>query len=131
MEFLKWEEKYSVGVSVIDEQHQQLFRLLNTFIGNFGKASREEIQATLDAMVEYIDYHFQSEEPHYRKHPDFAVHQREHAIFIKKTRDFQKAMQEHKEDLSLAVLNFLLSWLKNHILTTDLKFFSDMRAMNV
>ena len=36
MDLIRWEEKYSVGVSEIDNQHQQLFTLLNNFILNFG-----------------------------------------------------------------------------------------------
>jgi len=31
MDLIRWEEKYSVGVREIDNQHQQLFTLLNNF----------------------------------------------------------------------------------------------------
>jgi hemerythrin len=36
MDLIRWEEKYSVGVSEIDNQHQQLYKLQNNFILNFG-----------------------------------------------------------------------------------------------
>lgn len=49
MVLIKWEKKYSVGVSKIDNQHQQLFEVLNKFILNFGAGnSREEVQSVLE-----------------------------------------------------------------------------------
>ena len=131
MDFIKWEEKYSTGLEVIDEQHRQLFVLMNNFIGNFSQASRGEIRATLEALAEYAAYHFRSEEQFLAKHPELADHQREHAIFLKKIEGFHQAYDAQREDLSLALVQFLLSWLKNHILTTDLHTFREMWGVGV
>lgn len=128
MDLIRWDEQYRVGVEMVDEQHRQLFEVINKFVGNFGKNDRSEIEATLAAMVEYTDYHFQAEEQLFRNHPDFAHHQREHAIFLRKVVEFQKNLAAGKEELSLAMVQFLLSWLKNHILTTDIKFFRELRG---
>ena len=29
---IKWEEKYSVGISIIDEEHKELIRIMNAAI---------------------------------------------------------------------------------------------------
>lgn len=128
MDLIKWEERYRVGVELIDEQHQHLIELMNEFVGNFGQVGPEEIKATLEAMSEYTAYHFQSEEAALASHPELADHQREHALFLRKTLGFQQALAEGREELSLAMVQFLLSWLKNHILATDRRFFHDLQG---
>lgn len=130
MQFVKWEEKYSVGIDEIDQQHQELFRILNEVFGAFGKASKEELNLTLSNMMDYAAFHFETEEPYYQKHPDFKKHQHEHDIFKNKTVTFRDSLKESAaQDVDQNVLNFLLAWLQKHILETDIKFFNDMKKM--
>jgi len=39
MELVQWSEKFSVGVRELDEQHQQLIKLLNLLISTQGTAN--------------------------------------------------------------------------------------------
>jgi hemerythrin-like metal-binding protein len=59
----EWKNDYLVGVTAIDEQHKQLFRLAGRFhdavIANKGKTMLDEL---LDALVRYTSGHFQVEE---------------------------------------------------------------------
>lgn len=130
MQFVKWEEKYSVGIDEIDQQHQELFRILNEMFGFFGKASKEELNLTLSNMMDYAAFHFETEEPYYQAHPDFEKHRHEHDIFNNKTATFRDTLKESAtQDIDQNVLNFLLAWLQKHILETDIKFFNDMKKM--
>ncbi len=126
MELIKWEEKYSVGVEEVDRQHQRLFALLNRFIENFGGPDKAGLADVLEEMVNYIDFHFKCEEGYLQAHPDIEEHRREHFSFVRKTLQLQKDYLQDKADITLDVLQFLVSWLKNHILGMDRKFFEEM-----
>ena len=130
MVLIRWEKKYSVGVSEIDNQHQQLFEVLNKFILNFGAGnSRQEVQSVLEEMINYIDYHFTSEERYLKQHPEFEKHRRLHADFVQKTLKLQKDFLENGTEISQDILKFLITWLKNHILGTDMIYFGEMKKI--
>jgi hemerythrin len=130
MVLIKWEKKYSVGVSEIDNQHQQLFEVLNKFILNFGAGnSREEVQSVLEEMISYMDYHFTSEERYLKQHSEFEKHRRLHADFVQKTLQLQKDFLENGTEISQDILKFLIKWLKNHILATDMVYFDEMKKV--
>ena len=132
MDLIKWEEKYSVGVEEIDRQHQKLFKLLNHFIETLGGENpRDEVRKVLEEMIDYIDYHFNTEEAYFKKHPEFEKHRSEHVAFVKKALALQSDFIERGEGVSQDVLKFLITWLKNHILGTDIKYFGDMRKMTL
>jgi len=117
-------------VSEIDIQHQQLFKLLNDFILNFREGnSRDELQSVLEEMINYMDYHFTSEERYLKQHPDFAKHRRQHYDFVQKTLQLQKDFVEKGMEISQDVLKFLITWLKNHILATDMAYFHDIKMV--
>lgn len=130
MDLIRWEEKYSVGVSEIDNQHQQLFKVLNNFILNFGAGnSRDELRSVLEEMINYMDYHFTSEERYIRQHPEFEKHRRQHYDFVQKTLQLQKDFVEQGTAISPEILKFLITWLKNHILLMDMAYFNDMKKI--
>ena len=53
---LQWREDLAVGVKSIDEQHQELFRRINSLLEacNLGKG-REEVASVIAFLGEYID----------------------------------------------------------------------------
>ncbi|MCB2183389.1 MAG: bacteriohemerythrin [Desulfobulbaceae bacterium] len=127
MELIKWDAGYSVGVEEIDHQHQHLFKLVNDFIETFGGGhSRDKLRTVLEEMINYIDYHFFSEEKLLKAHPEFEKHRKEHSDFVKKTLLLQGDFIEKGEGINADVLKFLISWLKNHIIGTDVKFFQEL-----
>jgi hemerythrin len=64
MEPVQWSEKFSVGVRELDQQHQQLVKLLNILISTQGTINTrsETISDTLMAMTRYAQVHFKTEE---------------------------------------------------------------------
>ena len=61
MELIKWEEKFSVKVALIDEQHKHLFFIVNTFYNNvINKSTRDEIGLILTQLQQYATMHFSS-----------------------------------------------------------------------
>jgi hemerythrin-like metal-binding protein len=64
MEPVQWSERFSVGVRELDEQHQQLIKLLNRLIATQGTINThsETISDVLMAIPRYAQVHFKAEE---------------------------------------------------------------------
>lgn len=127
MAHMQWQEKYSVKVKEIDDQHRKLFDMINSLhdamIERRGKVA---MGGLLQELVVYAETHFKLEENYMVKF-NYLGHmgqQSEHGRFTKKVLDFQKDFNEGKIIFSLEVMNFLRDWLVNHILVTDMKYSS-------
>lgn len=125
--FFEWSDMYSVGVSEIDEEHQKLFDLSNQFIGAMNKGQgTAELTRTFDALIEYTCTHFNSEENFIlaRNYPDAEAHIEEHRKLTDKVLDLNKNKTYIFPD---NVSGFLSSWLKDHILESDMRYAKYLR----
>lgn len=120
----EWKPSYSVGIKSIDQQHMELFRIVNKLAEAIsGKNAKGAAANTMHEMSMYIGQHFNFEEPLLEKHPQFDQHQLEHLQFIETTLDFQDRFAHRDQKLHIDMLNFLINWLKTHILDMDKKYF--------
>ncbi len=125
---IQWQDKYSVGVDAIDQQHRELFAIANRLaVAVDSQAGPESAANTMHEMCEYLDRHFRDEEQYLAKHPDFDEHNLIHLEFIEKTLDFQIRFSDHDPDLNREILAFLMRWLTEHIMKTDKRYFSYLR----
>ena len=88
MEKIIWNERFSVGVRKIDEQHKELIKMINKLIETKDtKVDSETISDILTKMTKYADYHFQTEEQYMIEYdyPDYSSHKEQHIEFKKKT----------------------------------------------
>lgn len=123
-----WKKKYKIGVDLIDEQHQELFKRLGNFIQTVRSdkeraEKKEEVENTLEFMGEYVTTHFNAEEALQRKYnyPDYENHHQIHENFKSEIAEFQKEYQEkeYDEDFVMQFSGRLLTWLINHVALTD------------
>ena len=122
---IKWNDKYSVNVSLIDEQHKKLFELINkaNIVEKFNN-NPKEVLAILDQMTEYALKHFETEE-HYMKEfdfPGYETHRSEHIDFTNTTIDYKNKAVGGNYQITNEILEFLIQWLVNHIQVTDKKY---------
>ena len=69
---INWKNEYSVGVDEIDAQHKNLLDMLNTLLQAIvEKTSKEGMEKVLEEMINYVDFHFKSEEKYTKPHPNF------------------------------------------------------------
>jgi hemerythrin-like metal-binding protein len=121
----EWSNDYSVGVQSVDAQHQNLFamaRELHTAMtSGQGKASLAKI---LDRLVQYTAAHFAHEERLMRlaDYPGLESHAAEHRALTRKVLDFQADFQAGRTALTVQLLQFLRTWLQNHIQHSDQAF---------
>jgi len=58
-----WEPRYSVKVKRFDDDHQELFRILNTLHdAMMARRGQEVLQKVLDELLRYTEGHFAREE---------------------------------------------------------------------
>ncbi|MBP2659872.1 MAG: hemerythrin-like metal-binding protein [Firmicutes bacterium] len=123
---VKWEDKYSLGVESIDEQHKELFRIANRI---YELLKNEMILDKYDHIMEIIDElknytvdHFKDEEEYMKSigYKKFLSHKVAHTDFLDKMEniDVNKIDNGHNEYL-LSILDFVCVWLIEHILKED------------
>ena len=125
MDFITWNEKYSVKIQSIDEQHKKLVTIINELYSAMknGK-SREQIGKTLTDLVEYTKYHFSYEEGLLEKagYGDLIAHKEQHVNFVAKVAEACQKYETGKLFMSIDICNFLQNWLIHHIQGTDQKY---------
>ena len=134
MDFIQWNNEYSVGVLELDKHHQRILGIINSLNKSIEENhSKEIIEQVLDKLIDYAVYHFGAEEKYFEKYnyPQTFTHKMEHQKFIKKVHAFEKEFKEGKLILSVEIMNFLRDWIVNHIHGTDKKYSSFFADKNL
>ncbi len=124
MPIFEWDDCYRVDIESVDEQHQQLFDMINRLDEGLRTGSDDTlIVDLLEQLFDYTKYHFANEEkmmaqPSFDERI-FDLHKAEHAIFIDKMVAAKKAHEEGSSRLSGDLMGVLVSWLIDHIVGTD------------
>jgi hemerythrin len=120
-----WTDAYSVKVPEFDQQHRQLFRLVDD-LHQAMKAgqSKQNLEKILSALIRYTDMHFTAEEQAMMSanYKDFAAHRTEHNKLKTKVIAFQKEFEAGTAGISVGLMEFLNDWLVSHILKTDQQY---------
>ena len=126
MPILTWTEKNSVGVEEIDLQHQRMFSIINDLYDQMVTfKAHEDIDAMLDKLVEYADFHFKTEEKYFDEfnYEEKEVHETIHQAYVD---EVKKLMAKKKEgvgvELSYEIFDFLQKWWVGHINFEDKKY---------
>jgi len=65
---LEWEDKYSVGVVEIDDQHKRMFATINELLDSINNGTTEEhIGNIIESLVKYKIFHFETEEKYFKE----------------------------------------------------------------
>jgi hemerythrin-like metal-binding protein/diguanylate cyclase (GGDEF)-like protein len=125
LEILPWNDAFNTGIKVIDTQHQQLVAMLNALARHVAVGHDDTpLGVLLQSLLDYADYHFQSEEQLWEKFiPEAEMvdkHKQTHRAFFD---TIQTLSQENNADTGDQVVQrlfeFLTRWLASHILESD------------
>ncbi|MBP8082174.1 MAG: hemerythrin family protein [Spirochaetes bacterium] len=125
MAYIEWDDSYSVGVEIFDNEHKKLIDIINRLhLALLMKETDAVIGKALKDLIEYTITHFAHEEENManQTYPEFFKHKKEHDELIKKVQDYKTQIESGKTTISLSLMNFLKDWLMNHILGTDMKY---------
>ena len=129
-----WDQKYSVQIAELDQQHQKFTALLDLlFEAIEAGRSQSMLGETLLCLATYANYHFDSEEQLMIKHryPELGVHQAEHDGFRAKVLEFRRSFAANKETLTGDVVKFMTHWIADHVTNTDMKYMPFLKERGV
>jgi hemerythrin-like metal-binding protein len=122
----KWTNDLSVGVHAIDTDHKLLISLINQLhLSIQDGMGHETIGSILNALLDYTFYHFSREELMMRVcgYPDLEQHKKVHEKLKERLVEIRdEFLADHSSIKENDILDFLISWLNDHIKGTDAKF---------
>lgn len=119
---LIWEEKYSVGVELIDNQHKMMFSTINELLDTINTMpTTEKLTSIIDQLVQYKKYHFATEEKFFKEfnYEKTAEHMGLHQEFNERLNKIKEENGDNIIALAFALVDFLEDWLINHLMTAD------------
>jgi len=123
--FIAWDDKLSVGIAMIDDDHKKLINLINNLQTAvlYPTGETYERQA-LKEVVDYTVYHFKREEELMQKYdyPDFEAHKKTHHAMISKVGEFMDAYENNRDATINELTLYLKTWLIKHIAGTDQQY---------
>ena len=137
MQRFVWDDSFSVGVKVIDDQHKVWIDRLNSLSAAIESHQEAQIiSKTLSFMVVYVEFHFAAEERRMaeQNYPGLPQHTSQHEAFRTVLTDL--LVLEFDEGSAVSRLgdsinNFQISWLKSHIQRTDKQFAAFLKEKDV
>lgn len=121
----QWDDRYSVGIQSIDNQHREIFVVLEKLVEAMKKGHASDVTNQIVVDLErYAVNHFQKEEYFFQRFnfPGSAMHINEHQNFIKKITALKSDLKSGKITLTFDLLSFLKEWIDHHILVVDKQY---------
>ena len=117
-----WQDRYAIGIPVVDSRYQHLFFLFNTNSDGFIEyASTNDLNTIFDQLIDYARYQFFAEERWMQYHlfPKLAKHEKEHCNMLTKVSDIYTEFRGGIWHLSVDILEVMHAWLRDHVLLSD------------
>lgn len=118
----KWDDRYKTGYTPVDEQHENLFALVNELhdaiiAGN----STGALAPTLHHLAKSTIEHFAEEEKLMTSidYPQITAHKAKHEDLTRQAKELLAKFQQSKPVLSTTISTFLANWLEHHIKDED------------
>jgi len=131
MSLVNWSSKYVTGHMEVDNQHQELFRMVNTLHDAILTGKGKEVMVkTLDGLAAYVVKHFKMEEALMLKvsYPAYAHHKAIHDKLTKDAVDIINGYKSGKMVLTITLSQFLNDWITKHIEVEDIKMINFVKS---
>jgi len=121
---MEWQDSYCIGVTEIDNQHRELVRMISKLQATLSHGDiNQEVGNALRFLVDYTKHHFADEERlmasvHYE---ELAHHKELHKKLINDVVLVLIDIKKGKAIDPLALIDFLVGWLINHVNYEDKK----------
>jgi len=126
MAIVEWSDDFKLGEAEIDREHWGLFALINDLSDKHAQGAADaSIVSTIDALVAYVDVHFEHEERLMRSadYPGLDAHIDLHRRLARAVGDYKSAFERGATRFDYdGFMAFLTEWLADHILHEDMAF---------
>lgn len=134
MTFMPWSTDIAVGLSDVDAQHRWLVDCINQLHTELSGDAPDKaaIGATLEGLMDYTMNHFIMEEDLFERHayPETLTHKAQHNKFTGTIMEALTAFEDG-QNVSHDILEFLKTWLLQHIMRTDKSYVPFLKAQGV
>ena len=123
-DIVAWDDKYAIGITMIDNQHRELISLTNELFRaclDGDEVLKDVFKETMERMVDYVRFHFGAEQELLQRirYPGYQEHKRQHDVLVL---DILNAVKEYKEGKKFVPNQFvrtLRDWILSHIAYSD------------
>jgi hemerythrin len=125
---VEWDDKYCVGIPLIDEQHKTLIEHTNTLYRGCLAGTDEEKTAyfmkAVKDVVDYVKFHFSAEEKMLEnvKYPQLPRQKKQHEMFVQKLLEDVRGFQNGQKFVINNFVRFLRDWILSHIAMEDTQY---------
>lgn len=117
---MKWKAEYSIGLEVIDNQHQQIFAQLLTIENSLLKRDPWHVLRSLTAELSHqLNFHFAVEEAlmEILRFPDIGDHRAAHEKLNRSLQELEDNIRQSQSPSDL--VRFFEAWFIGHVLEDD------------
>jgi len=132
--FVAWDDSFSVGFDLFDNQHKELVNMVNTLYSacKMGALNKDIVYLqTVSKALEYARIHFSDEEKYMSMvfYPELDEHRKQHEKFVVEIKKSIKLFEDG-EAAPIELANFLKDWLLNHIAVSDKQYAPYLAKLN-
>lgn len=122
MELIKWSDRFAIGISGVDHEHQELINSINSFCLNLEQdTAKDELINILNNIYATIHSHFMLEEKEMKKnaYDEYKQHRDEHAELLDEIRGFAIDLESSSDFDPQQLKQKLTDWFLIHFKTYD------------
>jgi len=134
MLFFAWDERFLTGVSIVDEQHQELVRIINQLASLLSEnLDTESFFLIFKRLADYARMHFSTEEALMKRNAlsssELCVaHRHAHERFVEEIELMREEALRDPQRAGDALVRYLIGWLTFHILGADRQLAAQLQA---
>ena len=128
-----WTDDLYTGSSLIDGDHRKLVDLVNAFFQSMQSGEgNARVSKAMNELITYTEEHFDREEAEMERIQYVAAfaHRAEHTKLLQQLVELKEILDAGGRMNTLAVANFLSGWLRDHILTKDMKLAATLKQQH-
>ena len=128
-----WTDDLYTGSSLIDGDHRKLVDLVNAFFQSMqGGQGNGRVSKAMNDLIAYTREHFAREEAEMEciRYVAALAHRAEHIKLVKQLVELKEMLDAGGRMNIPAVAGFLSGWLRDHILTTDMKLAAALKQQH-
>ncbi len=131
MALIEWNDDLKIGIEEVDSQHHILVRAINLLDMGIQRNCSDQLMSDIFATLnDYTQTHFADEEKLFDAagYEDAEAHKETHANLLRKFGQLKDDWASGKITDGQKVLDFLVVWLSDHILKTDVDYLESVNA---
>ena len=125
---------FQIGLEQFDNQHKNLFKIINELIQNLSSnQDRESTGKVLASLLDYTEVHFRNEEELMVKfgYQNYETHKKQHEFLAARVKEICRKFQHDNMVINEETIGFLVKWLQHHIARVDKEYVPFLKSKGI